>query len=118
MLRDTLPQGRVGEILDCRVLRGGICVQCAEIEMLANRPKTAWILKPNGEDVKVVREPLRHAAFQIAMDTRTQAIPQAVRSAHGKIAEQLGTGENTEDEAAGSANRPELDPRLEELAVS
>jgi integrase len=64
------------------------------------RHSYATLLKANGEDVKVVQESLRHSTFQITMDTYTQAIPQAVRSAHGKIVEQLGTDENIEDEAA------------------
>jgi integrase len=79
------------------------------------RHSYASMLKANGEDVKVAQEALRHATFQITMDTYTQAVPEAVRSAHSKVVEQL----------AASANRevlvpigPGLDPNPVEVSVS
>jgi integrase len=68
-------------------------VKAAKIEKHVSwhvfRHSYASLLKANGEDVKVVQESLRHATFQITMDTYTQAVPQAVRSAHSKVVEQL-----------------------------
>src|ERR1035438_4935181 len=97
-------------------------VKAAKIEKHVSwhvfRHSYASLLKANGEDVKVVQESLRHATFQITMDTYTQAIPQAVRSAHGRIVEQLGTRLNVEEEAARPPIGPELDPRSVEVSVS
>jgi integrase len=43
------------------------------------------LLKANGEDVKVVQELLRHASCRITMDTYTQALTPAKRSAQSKV---------------------------------
>ena len=53
------------------------------------RHSYATLLKANGEDVKVVQDSLRHANFHITMDTYTQTVPDAVRSAHARVVEQL-----------------------------
>jgi integrase len=53
------------------------------------RGSYATLLKANGEDVKTVQDSLRRATFQVTMDSYAQSIPQAVRSAHGKVVEQL-----------------------------
>jgi integrase len=97
-------------------------VKAAKIEKHVSwhvfRHSYATLLKANGEDVKVVQESLRHATFQITMDTYTQAIPQAVRSAHNKIVEQIGTPIDSGVDAMGPILGPELDPRPVELSVS
>ena len=71
-------------------------VRAAEIQKHVSwhtfRHSYATLLKGNGEDVKVVQESLRHATFQITMNTYTQAIPQAVRSAHSKVVGQIEAG--------------------------
>jgi integrase len=76
-------------------------VKAAKIEKHVSwhvfRHSYASLLKANGEDVKVVQESLRHATFQITMDTYTQAVPQAVRSAHSRVVEQLTAGESIAD---------------------
>ena len=43
------------------------------------------LLKGNGEDVKVVRESLRHANSRITLDTYVQAMTPAKRQAQGKV---------------------------------
>jgi integrase len=77
------------------------------------RHSYATLLKGNGEDVKTVQESLRHATFQVTMDTYTQAIPAALRSAQAKVVNQITDGRPTE-EAAES----QMDPywTLEESA--
>jgi integrase len=71
------------------------------------------LLKANGEDVKVVQDSLRHANSQITMDTYVQAIPAAVRSAHGRVVEQI---------AATAAELlsvgPTMDPSVAAVSVS
>ena len=79
------------------------------------RHSYASLLKANGEDVKVVQESLRHATFQITMDTYTQAVPQAVRSAHSKVVEQLTAGESM---AGFVPIGPASDPCSTEVPVS
>jgi integrase len=79
------------------------------------RHSYASLLKANGEDVKVVQESLRHATFQITMDTYTQAIPMAIRSAHGRVVEQLAA--NLEDDVTPKVG-PGMDPRSIEVAAS
>jgi integrase len=78
------------------------------------RHSYATLLKANGEDVKVVQESLRHATFQITMDTYTQAVPQAVRNAHSRVVEQLAVPETEDKESIG----PTMDPCCREQAVS
>jgi integrase len=94
-------------------------VRAAKIEKHVSwhvfRHSYASLLKGNGEDIKVVQESLRHANFQITADTYVQAIPQAVRSAHGRVVEQLAAGaDGTELLPFG----PRLDPNSETLPVS
>ena len=74
------------------------------------------LLKANGEDVKVVQESLRHATFQITMDVYAQAIPQAIRAAHGRAVEQR---EAVSDDGDNSRPiGPGMDPRFVEVSVS
>ena len=53
------------------------------------RGSYATLLKANGEDVKTVQDSLRHSTFQVTMDSYAQSIPQAVRTAHSRVVEQL-----------------------------
>jgi site-specific recombinase XerD len=53
------------------------------------RHSYATLLKANGADAKVVQESLRHASSRISMDVYTQAVPEHVRSAHGKVVESI-----------------------------
>jgi integrase len=79
------------------------------------RHSFASLLKANGEDVKVVQELLRHSTFQISMDTYAQAVPQALRAAHLRVAEQLVLPEySTTPKPFG----PVLDPSSTELTLS
>jgi len=78
------------------------------------RHSYASLLKGNGEDIKVVQEALRHTNFQITADTYMQAIPQAVRTAHSRVVEQLTAGTDQFESASG----PGLDPDLETPSVS
>lgn len=80
------------------------------------RHSYATLLKANAEDVKTVQEALRHSTFQVTMDTYTQAIPAAVRSAHGRVVEQLAADDLPKD--AGFPIGPTMDPRPMESAVS
>ena len=50
------------------------------------RHSYATMMKGNGEDVKTVQQSLRHANSRTSMDVYTQAIPETVRAAAGKIA--------------------------------
>jgi integrase len=68
------------------------------------------LMKANGEDVKVVQDSLRHASPQITLDVYVQAIPSAVRSAHGRVVEQI--------TAELSSFGPTLDPSSAVAAVS
>ena len=79
------------------------------------RGSYATLLKANGEDVKTVQDSLRHATFQVTMDSYAQSIPQAVRSAHSRVVEQLAAVHGPEvDLPIG----PTSDPRLVEASVS
>src|SRR6266571_3415897 len=49
------------------------------------RHSYATQLKPNGEDVKMVQESLRHANSRITLDTYTQALTPAKRQAQTKV---------------------------------
>jgi integrase len=68
------------------------------------------LLKANGEDVKVVQDSLRHASSQITMDVYVQAIPSAVRSAHGRVVEMIA--------AELSGLGPALDPSSAAMSVN
>jgi len=68
------------------------------------------LLKANGEDVKVVQDSLRHASSQITMDVYVQAIPAAVRSAHGRVVVQIA--------AELSCIGPGMDPSSAAASVS
>jgi integrase len=78
------------------------------------RGSYATLLNANGEDPKTVQDSLRHSTFQVTMDSYAQSIPAAVRSAHGRVVEQL-TG--TDLTGIGS-NGPRLDPELVLASVS
>jgi integrase len=97
-------------------------VKAAKIEKHVSwhvfRGSYATLLKANGEDVKVVQESLRHSTFQVTMDSYTQAVPEAVRSAHTRVVEQLATLINTEECTVGPIIGPELDPGSAELALN
>ena len=75
-----------------------------------------------GEDSRAVKsvlqKTLRHASFQITADAYVQAIPQAIRSAHSRVVEQLAAGINGEVEATPDPIGPRLDPRSAEAPVS
>jgi hypothetical protein len=45
----------------------------------------AALLKANGEDVKVVQELLRHASAKMTLDTYSQALTPAKRTAQSKV---------------------------------
>lgn len=47
------------------------------------------LLRAFGVDVKVQQELLRHADIRTTMNIYTQAVPQAMRDAHGKVVEML-----------------------------
>ena len=89
-------------------------IKAAQIEKHVSwhtfRHSYATLLKANGEDAKVVQDSLRHASFQITMDTYTQAVPEAVRSAHVRVVEQIA--------GVGMVNGPELDPDRSTQLVS
>ena len=53
------------------------------------RHSYATLLKSNGADAKVVQESLGHSSSRISMDVYTQAIPEHIRSAHGKVVESI-----------------------------
>jgi integrase len=65
----------------------------------------ATLLKGNGEDAETVQESLRHATFQVTMDTYTQAIPAALRSAQAKVVNQITNGR-----PAGEAAESQMTP--------
>jgi hypothetical protein len=52
-----------------------------------------------------VQESLRHATFQVTMDTYTQAIPAALRSAQAKVVDQI-----TDVGPAEKAAESQMDP--------
>jgi integrase len=92
-------------------------VKAAKIEKHVSwhvfRGSYATLLKANGEDVKTVQDSLRHATFQVTMDSYAQSIPQAVRSAHSRVVEQLAASVNDVKPIG-----PTSDPRLAEITVS
>ena len=53
------------------------------------RHSYATLLKSNGADAKVVQESLGHSSSRISMDVYTQAIPDHIRAAHGKVVESI-----------------------------
>jgi integrase len=53
------------------------------------RHSYATQLKANGEDIKTVQESLRHSTARMTMETYTQAVPEHIRRAQERIAEQL-----------------------------
>jgi len=57
-------------------------------------------LKPNGEEVKVVQESLRHTNSRITLDTYTQALTPAKREAQTKVVRMI-LPERTQTAAAG-----------------
>lgn len=77
------------------------------------RGSYATLLKANGEDVKTVQDSLRHATFQVTMDSYAPSIPQAVRSAHGRMVEQLAACGNGLEPIG-----PTSDPGSAEMTVS
>lgn len=92
-------------------------VKAAKIEKHVSwhvfRGSYATLLKANGEDVKTVQDSLRHATFQVTMDSYAQSIPQAARAAHGRVVEQISASGNDVESI-----RPTLDPRFAEPSVS
>jgi integrase len=53
------------------------------------RHSFATLLKANGEDVKVVRESLRHANSRITLDVYTQGLMPTKRQAQGRVVKSL-----------------------------
>jgi hypothetical protein len=88
------------------------------------RHSYATLLKSNGADAKVVQESLRHASSRISMDVYTQAVPEHVRSAHGKVVESIAleltasAASGDSSEPVGTLRGPILAPDSSEFAVS
>ena len=59
------------------------------MDILSHRHSHSCLLRANHTDVKVQQELLRHADIRTTMNLYTQAVPQAMREAHGKVVEML-----------------------------
>jgi integrase len=57
------------------------------------------LLKANGEDVKTVQEPLRHANSRITLEVYTQAVTSNKRAAQSKVVRMMipGVGQKADE---------------------
>ena len=53
------------------------------------RHSLGTLMKANGEEVKTIRETLRHANFKVTMDVYTQAVTEVKRNAHDRVVRQI-----------------------------
>jgi len=53
------------------------------------RHSLGTLMMANGEDVKTIKETLRHANFKVTMDVYTQGVMETKRNAHSRVVRQI-----------------------------
>jgi len=78
-----------GRLQEHHLVPAGKAAKIGRIGWHAFRHTYSTLLRAFGVDVKVQQELLRHADIRTTMNIYTQAVPQAMREAHGKVVEML-----------------------------
>jgi integrase len=78
-----------GRLQEHHLVPAGIAAQIGRVGWHTFRHTYSTLLRAFGVDVKVQQELLRHADIRTTMNIYTQAVPQAMREAHGKVVEML-----------------------------
>jgi integrase len=78
-----------GRLQEHHLVPAGKTAQIGRIGWHTFRHTYSTLLRSFGVDVKVQQELLRHADIRTTMNIYTQAVPQAMREAHGKVVEVL-----------------------------
>jgi integrase len=78
-----------GRLQEHHLVPAGKAAKIGRIGRHTFRHTYSTLLRAFGVDVKVQQELLRHADIQTTMNIYTQAVPQAMREAHGRAVEML-----------------------------
>ena len=78
-----------GRLQEHHLVPAGKAAKIGRIGWHTFRHTYSTLLRAFGVDVKVQQELLRHADIRTTMNIYTQAVPQAMREAHGKVVEML-----------------------------
>jgi len=78
-----------GRLQEHHLVPAGKTAQIGRVGWHTFRHTYSTLLRAFGVDVKVQQELLRHADIRTTMNIYTQAVPQAMREAHGKVVEVL-----------------------------
>jgi integrase len=78
-----------GRLQEHYLVPAGAAAQIGRIGWHTFRHTYSTLLRAFGVDIKVQQELLRHADIRTTMNIYTQAVPQAMREAHGKVVAML-----------------------------
>ncbi len=78
-----------GRLQEHHLVPAGMAAKIGRVGWHTFRHSYSTLLRAFGVDVKVQQELLRHADIRTTMNIYTQAVPQAMREAHGKVVEML-----------------------------
>lgn len=78
-----------GRLQEHHLVPAGTAAGIGRVGWHTFRHSYSTLLRAFGVDVKVQQELLRHADIRTTMNIYTQAVPQAMRDAHGKVVEML-----------------------------
>lgn len=78
-----------GRLQEHHLVPAGMAAKVGRVGWHTFRHSYSTLLRAFGVDVKVQQELLRHADIRTTMNIYTQAVPQAMREAHGKVVEML-----------------------------
>jgi site-specific recombinase XerD len=78
-----------GRLQEHYLVPAGTAAKIGRVGWHTFRHTYSTLLRAFGVDVKVQQELLRHADIRTTMNIYTQAVPQAMRDAHGKVVEML-----------------------------